>query len=261
MDPASDARAPRSRVLLRTAVAAAAVIGVVAVSAFTARWAATSASADATPSASASATVEEASDDTSTEELYQSVAPSVVVLETESATGAGVIVNEDGSILTALHLVEGAASITLTYYDGTTASAAVSDYDAETDTATLTPDTLPSVLIPATIGGSAAIGDDVLAIGTPLGLEWSVSSGVVSGLDRSVDTTDLSVTGLIQFDAAVNPGSAGGPLVNSDGQVVGIVIALLSADGDEGFSGIGLAVPVGAALAGDGGEGDGGPQQ
>ncbi|WP_062202603.1 S1C family serine protease [Demequina salsinemoris] len=259
MDPVPDTRAPRRRALLWSAIGVVALVAVVAVSAFTARWASASAAAEPTASATASASAQ--ADSVTTQDIYETVAPSVVVLETSTATGAGVVVNEDGSILTALSLVEDADEITLTFYDGTTASASIADADTESGTATLTPDALPSVLVPATIGGSASIGDSVIAIGNPLGLEWSVSSGVVSGLDRDVDIADLTASGLIQFDAAVNPGSAGGPLVNEDGQVVGIVVALLTADDDEGFSGIGLAVPVGTALAGDGGEGDGGPQQ
>ncbi|MFT4220006.1 MAG: trypsin-like peptidase domain-containing protein [Microbacterium sp.] len=210
------------------------------------------AEATATPTPTPSETA-----DPTTSELYAAVTPSVVVIKTEGGIGSGVIVTTDGGIMTALHVVDGASEITVTFSDGTTASASVASSDAATDIATLTVDTLPETLVPATIGDSSDLetGEDVIAIGTPLGLSWSVSTGVVSGLDRSTTSKDgTALSGLIQFDAAVNPGSSGGPLVRSDGTVVGIVVALLSSDGDDVFSGIGLAVPITSAVGGSGGE-------
>ena len=96
--------------------------------------------------------------------------------------------------------------------------------DPKTDIATLTPATLPQTVVPATIGGGVQVGGDVVAIGNPLGLTYSVSSGVVSGLDRTADTDQGKFSGLIQFDASVNPGSSGGPLLDADGNVIGIVV-------------------------------------
>jgi len=175
---------------------------------------------------------------------------------TESAEGTGVIANADGSILTAAHVIEGAKAIKITYTDGTSTTAKVARSDTKQDIAVLTPAKLPETLVPATLGGGVAVGDDVVAIGNPLGLVATTTSGVVSGLNRTL-SRDVggSVRGLIQFDAAVNPGSSGGPLVNTNGQVVGIVVALANPTSAGTFIGIGFAVPIGAALGA--GQGDG----
>lgn len=185
--------------------------------------------------------------------IYQRVAPSVVTIRAGHDLGTGVIVADDGTILTADHVVSGGGAITVTFADGTVASATVASADATMDIATLTPSKLPQVVVPATLGGSPDVGDPVVAIGNPLGLTDSVSAGVVSGLDRSADTDTGKRTGLIQFDASVNPGSSGGPLLDDRGMVIGIVVALADPDGQDAFAGIGFAVPIGAALGGAGG--------
>jgi S1-C subfamily serine protease len=201
-------------------------------------------------------------------EVYQTMLPSVVLIQTngvtsagarsmtESATGTGVIANADGTILTAAHVIDGARAIKVTYTDGTSAAAEVTSSDPKQDIATLKPAKLPETLVPATLGGGVEIGDDVVAIGNPLGLTTSTTSGVVSGLDR-VMSRDAGgdIPGLIQFDAAVNPGSSGGPLMNDRAQVVGIVVALANPTDAGTFIGIGFAVPIGAALGA--GQGDG----
>ena len=204
-------------------------------------------------------------------EVYQMLLPSVVQIETtgggssavgrdakapaESATGTGVIVNADGMILTALHVVEGAGTIKVSYADGTESAAEVGGADPRLDIAALTPATRPETVVPAVLGGGAAVGDDVVAIGNPLGLTASTTSGVVSGLNRVLQRGGSSgLSGLIQFDAAVNPGSSGGPLLNDRGQVVGIIVALANPTDAGTFIGIGFAVPIGAALGA--GEGD-----
>jgi S1-C subfamily serine protease len=110
--------------------------------------------------------------------------------------------------------------------------------------------------VPATLGGGADIGAPVVAIGNPLGLTDSVSAGVISGLDRTADTTNGKFTGLMQFDASVNPGSSGGPLLDTNGRVIGVVVSLATPDGEDAFAGIGFAVPIGDAL-GAGGIGPG----
>jgi len=116
-------------------------------------------------------------------------------------------------------------------------------------------------VVPATLGGGVAVGSDVVAIGNPLGLRDSTTSGIVSGLGRTTKAKAGSLSGLIQFDAAVNPGSSGGPLLNTQGLVVGVVVSIADPGEDEAFAGIGFAVPIGAALAGGLGEGQGrGPQ-
>jgi S1-C subfamily serine protease len=193
--------------------------------------------------------------------IYQRLAPSVVTIRAGRNLGTGVIVADDGAILTADHVVSGAASITVTFSDGTVATATVTSADKTTDIATLIPAKLPQPVVPATLGGGADVGDAVVVIGNPLGLTDSVSSGVVSGLDRSAQTDAGKRTGLIQFDASVNPGSSGGPLLDDRGMVIGIVVALADVDGQDAFAGIGFAVPIGSALGQGSGPGQGkGPQ-
>jgi len=182
--------------------------------------------------------------------LYQRVEPSVVTIRTSRDLGTGVIVADNGTILTADHVISGGGVITVTFADGTTATATVATADKALDVATLTPSKLPSVVVPATLGGATDVGAPVVAIGNPLGLTDSVSAGVVSGLDRSAATDTGKRSGLIQFDAAVNPGSSGGPLLDASGMVIGIVVALADPDGQDAFAGIGFAVPIGAALGG-----------
>jgi S1-C subfamily serine protease len=203
--------------------------------------------------------------------VYQRLLPSVVLIQTtgggkssadakapaSSATGSGVIANADGTIITANHVIDGADAIKVTYSDGTATSATVAGSDAKQDIATLTPAKLPGTVVPAVLGGTPKVGDDVVAIGNPLGLTASTTSGVVSGLNRVLAREHAAdIAGLIQFDAAVNPGSSGGPLLNDHGQVVGIVESLANPTGAGTFIGIGFAVPIGAAL-GTGGPGDG----
>lgn len=191
-----------------------------------------------------------------TTEVYQRVGPSVVVIRAGQALGSGVIAAEDGTILTAHHVVKDAKEITLTFSDGTRTKAAIASANPRLDIATLKPEKLPEIVVPATLGGSVAVGAPVVAIGNPLGLVHSVSTGVVSGLNRSTEDGDLR--GLIQFDASVNPGSSGGPLLDAQGLVIGIVVSIADPGGDEAFAGIAFAVPIGAAL---GNEGEGrGPQ-
>jgi putative serine protease PepD len=188
----------------------------------------------ATPMPSATLTVDE---------VFQRVGPSVVVIRAGRSLGTGVIAAEDGTILTAHHVVKGGEDVTLTYSDGTETKAVVASSNPRRDIATLKPAELPEILVPATLGGGAAVGAPVVAIGNPLGLTYSVSTGVVSGLNRTAEDGDLA--GLIQFDASVNPGSSGGPHLDAD------------PGGDEAFAGIAFAVPIGAALGG--GDGDGPP--
>jgi S1-C subfamily serine protease len=162
--------------------------------------------------------------------------------------GAGVIINTQGEILTALHVVNGAAQIKLTFYDGTTSTATIQAASAANDIAVLTAAQLPRVIVPAVLGSGPQVGDQVFAVGNPLGLLASLSAGVVSGLDRSFSLgSGRTLSGMIQFDAAVNPGSSGGPLLNREGQVIGIVTGLANPAGTDDFAGIGFAVPIATA--------------
>jgi S1-C subfamily serine protease len=184
---------------------------------------------------------------------YRVALPSLVTIATqrtgstgaERGTGAGVVVNAEGAVLTALHVVEGARSIEVTFSDGTASGATVEDRDPATDIAVLTPDRLPQVVVPAVLGGGAQVGDAVFALGHPLGLTGSLSAGVVSALGRTIKvSSEQTLKDLIQFDAAVNPGNSGGPLLNRYGQVVGIVAGLANPTKQEVFVGIGFAVPI-----------------
>lgn len=167
---------------------------------------------------------------------------------TESSLGAGVIINAQGSVLTALHVVEGGGKITVRFADGTQANATVQSQQPESDIAVLAVDQLPEVTVPAVMGGGLQVGDTVFPVGNPLGLQGSLSAGVVSALDRSIRAeSGKTLQRLIQFDAAVNPGNSGGPLLNRDGQVVGIVTALANPSGQAYFVGIGFAVPIATA--------------
>ncbi|HEY0000081.1 MAG TPA: trypsin-like peptidase domain-containing protein [Actinoplanes sp.] len=178
----------------------------------------------------------------------------------ESASGTGVIINGDGTILTAQHVIDGGGTIKVSYTDGTSTTAKVANADAKRDIATLTPVKLPETVVPAVLGGGLEVGADVVAIGNPLGLTATTTSGVVSGLDRVMARDSGGpLAGLIQFDAAVNPGSSGGPLLNDQGQVAGIVVALANPTSDGTFIGIGFAVPIGAALGGVQGDGQAPP--
>ena len=170
---------------------------------------------------------------------------------TPHGLGSGVVVDAGGDILTALHVVADATTIKLTFADGTEATAEVATRQPENDIAVLRPSRLPANLVPATIGNPAAlrIGSDAFVVGNPFGLVDSMSAGVVSGLDRSFKApgSDQVLHGLIQVDAAVNPGNSGGPLVDRRGAVVGIVTALINPTEDDVFIGIGLAVPIDVA--------------
>jgi putative serine protease PepD len=200
----------------------------------------------------------------STAEIYIAVAPSVVSIEampvdatTVDAIGTGVIVNADATIVTALHVVKGAGAIRVTFADGTTSEATILAAAPTIDIAILGPTTLPSVVVPAVLGRSdrLSVGDSVIAIGNQLGLTRTTTTGVVSGLNRLAPGPDgTSLAGLIQFDAAVNPGSSGGPLVNGKGETVGIVVALANPTAAGTFIGIGFAVPIGTAVTAGGGD-------
>ena len=158
------------------------------------------------------------------------------------------IVNASGAILTALHVVDGATEIRLFFIDGTRSKGQIVSADPDNDIAVLVPDHPPQPIVPAVLGGAGQIGDETYAVGHPLGFTGSLTSGVISGLDRTVEAPNgKRLRGLIQFDAAVNPGNSGGPLLNRAGQVIGIVTGLANPSRDGYFTGIGFAVPIGAA--------------
>jgi S1-C subfamily serine protease len=187
---------------------------------------------------------------------YRTILPSLVTINTDEpasggrreALGAGVVISADGSVLTALHVVEGGGRIHVRFADGTEASARVARSQAASDIAVLAVDTLPQIVVPAVLGGGAQVGDTVFPVGNPLGLQDSLSAGVVSAVGRAVRAEDGRILrGLIQFDAAVNPGNSGGPLLNRSGQVIGVVTGLANPSKQAYFVGIGFAVPIATA--------------
>lgn len=172
-------------------------------------------------------------------------------MEELGGLGSGVIINTDGAILTSLHVVTNATDIQVIFADGTESGAQIIATQPENDIAVLVPDILPEVLIPATLGNPHAmrVGDEAYAVGHPFGLYGSMTTGVISGLERSFrpPNSEHKLEGLIQIDAAVNPGNSGGPLLNRYGQVVGIVTGLANPTEDSFFIGIGFAVPIDVA--------------
>jgi serine protease Do len=171
-----------------------------------------------------------------------------------ASTGTGVVILDKGVILTNIHVVAGAKRIALTFADGLESDAEVTGTRPEDDLAVLQAKTVPDDLQAATLQSTSGLapGDHVTAVGFPFGIGPSVSSGVVSGLGREYRSPEGKrlLTNLIQFDAAVNPGNSGGPLVNPSGEVVGIVTGILNPTEQRVFVGIGFAVPIeNAALA------------
>jgi S1-C subfamily serine protease len=167
---------------------------------------------------------------------------------TERGVGSGVVIVDNGTILTNLHVIAGAKKIRVTFFDGSESDATVLNVQPEIDLAVLRAHTIPDDLTAATMRSTAdlAPGDQVIAVGFPFGIGPSVSAGVVSGLKRQFRSPDgqQMLSNLIQFDAAANPGNSGGPLVTMDGEVVGIVTAILNPSRQRVFIGIGFAVPI-----------------
>ena len=165
----------------------------------------------------------------------------------------GVVIVDTGIILTNMHVVAGADRVTVEFEDGMESEATVIGVRPEHDLAVLQALKLPDDLPAATLRSTADLnpGDEVIAVGFPFAIGPSVSSGVISGLRRDYFSTQGKrlLTNLIQFDAAANPGNSGGPLVTTDGEVVGIVTGILNPTEQRVFIGIGFAVPIENAAA------------
>jgi S1-C subfamily serine protease len=193
-------------------------------------------------------------------DVYKSSAPGVVEITTtasaageqfgpfgggeQQGTGSGFVYDKAGHIVTNYHVVQGADSVTVTFKDGTQRQARVVGSDPATDLAVVDVDVPADQLHPLSLAGSSSlqVGDLVVAIGSPYGLEETVTAGVVSALDRQIESPDGgSISGAIQTDAAINPGNSGGPLLDADGKVVGVNAQIESQNG--GNVGIGFAIP------------------
>jgi len=192
--------------------------------------------------------------------VFERVRPSVVEVRTRASgsdavrsAGSGVILDENATILTSFHIVQDAEAISVRFADGTESAATILGSAPENDIAVLRPTVPPPFALPATLGSarSLQIGEDAIVVGHPFGLTGSLSVGVVSGLGRTFQspTRGAPLDDLIQFDAAVNPGSSGGPLLNRDGDVVGIVTGLVNPTGANLFAGVGFAVPIETAAS------------
>ena len=187
---------------------------------------------------------------TSASAVYQQAAPGVVTISivagrfgrASEGTGSGIVLNSNGDILTNAHVVAGATQIRVTFKDGQTADASVTRSDSSADLAVIHVSGAGSSLHPLTLGNSdgVQVGDTAYAIGAPFGLAESMTEGIVSGLNRTDQASGL--TGLIQTDAPINPGNSGGPLLNAQGQVIGINDSIESPIA--GNVGVGFAIPI-----------------
>ncbi len=190
-------------------------------------------------------------------DIYKKVAPAVVMVSTKSVQsvngwfqqetegmGSGFIINNDGYILTNYHVIDGAKEVTVTLSDGQEVTASVVNYDSDQDVAMIKINQDIEVPGVVELGDSDALqpGEEVLAIGNPLSKELSstLTKGIVSALNRSIETETGVSTNLIQTDTAINSGNSGGPLINTKGEVIGIN-TLKASDGAEG---IGFAIPI-----------------
>lgn len=260
-------RRPRRAGLAAAVVATALVVGGAAGAGGAAAWSALDDDASNGSGSGSTPTTSQVVDtpdtpaaDGSVEAVAAKVLPSTVKIDVTSSQGAGsgsgIILSSDGTILTNNHVVEVAAdggSISVSFNDGTTATAEVLGTDPLTDTAVIKAQDV-SDLTPATIGRSSdlQVGQEVVAIGSPFGLDSTVTSGIVSALDRPVnvgsdDEGNSTTYPAIQTDAAINPGNSGGALVDLEGNVVGINSSIRSAatgTGEAGSIGLGFAIPM-----------------
>jgi S1-C subfamily serine protease len=187
-------------------------------------------------------------------EIYALVRPSVVLITIGSSgngdpvgLGSGVVIDENGGILTSNHVVSGSDTVNVRFYDGSTTQGKVTQRQPDRDLAMVTVSHLPDGTSPAVLSPEAVRpGDLVMAVGAPFAFEGSVSSGIVSATGRRfvIEDTGQVLDNMIQFDAAANPGNSGGPLVDRRGQVVGIVTGIYNPTEERVFVGIAFAVPI-----------------
>ncbi len=189
--------------------------------------------------------------------VYASVNKSVVNITTESegmgffgdetstGTGSGFVIDKQGHLLTNFHVIQGAGAVRVTLYDGSAYPAKIVGQDASTDVAVLLIKAPVEKLFPVSFGDSSRVlvGQKIMALGNPFGLERTLTTGIISSLDRSLKAKNgRMIKGIIQTDAAINPGNSGGPLLNTRGQVIGMNTAIISQVGQS--AGISFAVPI-----------------
>jgi S1-C subfamily serine protease len=168
-----------------------------------------------------------------------------------TATGSGFVVDQDGTIITNAHVVDGASKVTVSFEEGGEAiDADVKGVDNDADIAVLkiNPEGRDLTVLPLGDSSKAQVGDPVVAIGNPFGLQRTVTTGIVSALQRQVDApSGFPISGVIQTDASINPGNSGGPLLNARGEVIGINSQIQTGGTGQGSVGIGFAVPINVA--------------
>jgi S1-C subfamily serine protease len=197
-------------------------------------------------------------------DIYRDEGPGVAFIQAEgvsessvfgqeegTATGSGFVVDEDGTILTNAHVVDGADEVTVSFEEGgDSIDAEVQGVDPDTDLAVLKidPDEVEDMtVLPLGDSSELQVGDPVVAIGNPFGLQRTVTTGIVSALQRQIGApSGFSISNVIQTDASINPGNSGGPLLDSQGRVIGIN-SQIATGGGQGSVGIGFAVPVNTA--------------
>jgi S1-C subfamily serine protease len=198
------------------------------------------------------------------QDIYRDEGPGVAFIQAEgvsdssvfgqeggTATGSGFVVDEDGTIVTNAHVVEGAEEVTVSFEEGGDAIAAeVKGVDPDTDLAVLQIDpgeVEDLTVLPLGDSSELEVGDPVVAIGNPFGLQRTVTTGIVSALQRQIDApSGFSISNVVQTDASINPGNSGGPLLDAQGRVIGIN-SQIATGGGQGSVGIGFAVPVNTA--------------
>jgi len=178
--------------------------------------------------------------------IYDQIKYSIVLIQTEIGLGSGFIYDYEGRIVTNYHVIEGANTIQVTFLDGNITDANRVGEDPYSDLAVIKVNPDITKLYPVVLGNSSEliVGEPVAAIGNPFGLSDTITAGIVSALGRDLEAPGhYRIVDIIQVDAAINPGNSGGPLVNLEGQVVGVNTAIIAEEDERTFLGVGFAIP------------------
>ena len=197
------------------------------------------------PSATSQSTSARALEDEPFATAAEIIRPSVVQLDLGQGLGTGVIIDANGTILTAAHVVDNASSVQVTFFDGSSAEGTVVGTHAETDVAVVSVDPTGRNLVPAALaeGDNVRVGQIAVAVGSPFGFDQTVTAGIISAVDRLVPGSQAS---FVQTDAPINPGNSGGPLINLSGEVVGINDLIFTESGSS--AGVGFAISIDLAV-------------